>query len=60
MDIMQYVTSMNWQMIAAIFAVNWWFYRELKGDMRKMEEQMFYLATGRTLQQAILDEKIKE
>lgn len=64
MEIFNYLASFNWQTVIGIFAVNWFFYKQLdkKFDvinkrMDLLEERIFYLATGKTLAQAIIDEK---
>ena len=57
MEIFTYLASLNWQTIIGIFAVNWYFYNDLKNKISTLEERMFYLATGKTLAQAIIDEK---
>ena len=57
MEIFTYLASLNWQTVIAIFAVNWFFYNDLKNKISTLEERMFYLATGKTLAQAIIDEK---
>lgn len=64
MDIFTYLASFNWQTVIGIFAVNWYFYKQLDTKFEKLdkrmdtlEERMFYLATGKTLAQAIIDEK---
>jgi hypothetical protein len=59
MEILEYISHLNWQTIIAIFAVNWWFYHELRKKIEVLEERMFYLSTGKTLAQAILEEKQK-
>lgn len=64
MEIFTYLASLNWQTVIGIFAVNWYFYKQLDTKFEKLdkrmdtlEERMFYLATGKTLAQAIIDEK---
>lgn len=64
--ILDYLINLNWQTIIAIFVVNWYFARELKEKienldkrMDRLDERMFLLSTGKTLAQAILEEKTK-
>lgn len=66
-DIMAFMNSLNWQGIVAIFGCSWYFTRGIKSSLQLMEkridileERMFQLATGKTLQQAILEERIKK
>jgi hypothetical protein len=54
------ISCINWQGIAAIFIVNWFFNRDMKKKLEDMDARMFQLATGKSLQQAILEEKMKE
>ena len=59
-EILSLTTNLNWQAILAIFAVNWVFYHKLKKHQDFQDERMFYLATGRTLADAIKDERMKK
>jgi len=66
-EVLLLISNLNWQGIVAIFLVNWFFYRKLKEDMKMLDhrmkildDRMFYLATGRTLADAIKADHDKE
>lgn len=54
------VANFNWQTIIAIIAVNWYFTKDLKDKIEKLEDRMFQLATGKSLADAIKEERMKK
>lgn len=72
-NIIQHIYTLDWTVIAAaigsitaIVAINIGLFSWLRSDIKSfdtkinsLEERMFYLSTGKTLSQAILDEQIK-
>lgn len=66
-SIIETVLKLNWQTILAMFTITWYFTHGLKNSLiliekriDTLEERMFQLATGKSLQQAILEEKMKK
>jgi hypothetical protein len=59
MDVFTYLDKLNWQGIIAMFAIVWYFTRDIRQTIIQLEERIFLLATGKTLAQAMLDEKMK-
>lgn len=39
-DIIDYVSKTNWQTIIAMFAIGWYFTRDLHQDMRSIKDEM--------------------
>lgn len=72
-ELIELILKLNWQTIVAMFAIVWIFTRDLKITVKAiekkmdkletkidtLEERMFLLSTGKTLAQAILEEKMK-
>lgn len=65
-SIMETFLNLNWQTVIGIFAIVWYFTHDLKLSIQHLdkridtlEERMFLLSTGKTLAQAILEEKMK-
>lgn len=68
--ITNFVESLNWQGIISLVAVVWYFTHEMKKDliarmdklenrMDLLDERMFLLSTGKSLAEAIKEEKMK-
>lgn len=59
-EILAILVNLNWQAILAIFAVNWIFYSKLKKHQDMQDDRMFQLATGKSLADAIKEERMKK
>ena len=70
-QVAQTICHTDWNVIIAIFGAFFAaigliytflynFKKDIRSDIDKLEERMFYLSTGKTLSQAILDERMKE
>lgn len=66
-EVNNFISHLNWQGISAIFIATWFFNRSTRQTLEsiedrldKLEARMFLLATGKSLEQAILEEKMKE
>lgn len=71
MEIITFIESLNWQGIISLIAVVWFFTYEMKKDllarmdglekrMDLLDERIFLLSTGKTLSQAMLEQKMNK
>jgi hypothetical protein len=56
----EFFVNLNWQIIVSIIAVNWYFTRDLREKIEKLEDRMFLLSTGKSIADAIKEERIKK